>query len=295
MGTAGVIVDRVYREYLQRPNDQPIKTVLTGPVVAGAGSLPLNRVALEEEDNALLGAPGILIEVKQELMRVTGDPGGDSIDVARHQEGTIAAAHDTGDTVTVSPVWSRLSVFDAVADAIVNLYPEIWHTKHENVVTGVVNELPADVTQLLGFRYLQDGTWVRGAADLLVDFPNVSTSVAVQFPAMAKGLSGYVTCKTRFTRPVDEAATVTDIEPDWVQLVVIGAVVNLAAQTDLDDVQSEILTRALEQQNFPVGTGERVSRAAIRQYQYHLQAAKQELKLKYGIPTSIGGSTYGGA
>lgn len=40
--------------------------------------------------------------------------------------GTTAASHSVGDRVTMSPVWSRAAVADAVNDSILGVYPELF-------------------------------------------------------------------------------------------------------------------------------------------------------------------------
>lgn len=294
MTTAANIVDRVYREWLHRPDDQPIRTTITADVGAGEATFPISLDGLTDEEQSRITI-GTMVEVNQELVRVTSvDLSLSRFSGARRQLGTTDAAHSSGDELIVAPHFPRRVTFDAVADAIVDLYPDLWHTRTttESLQREWV-EVPAEATAVIRAMIEYGDDWVDVGSRFMKEFVNSRTGAAVIFPDYSTG-TVLLQVKVRFTRPTAETTEITDIEPDWEQLVVLGAVVNLLGAADMDAVQQDFITETFQAQGFPPGSGERLSRAAIRLYEYKLDKAKRELSNRYPVPTTMSGLTYGG-
>lgn len=298
MSTAGDVVDRLFREYLTPPSDQPIRATLIGALTITGSQLVFNASDLSVHETGLLGR-GAILEVDQELMRSLGEPSpAGTVNVVRAVLGTAAAAHSTNANMIVAPKFPRKMVFDAVADSVVNLYPRLWHTPTASMSTGTGGfvEIPtSSATALIRVLYYDGSKWTQGGAQLLYDFPEVNSNMAVQFaPWMPHNAAVYVTYKSKFVRPTDEDSAMNGIEQDWDQLVLAGALAQLTTGLDIDAATQDFITEGMEAQGFAVGSGERISRAAIRFYEYMLDGAKAELAVRYPIPVMSGGYTYGG-
>ncbi len=294
MATAGAITDRVYREWLHRPDDSPVHTTLSGDVAAMASTFTYNKAALTTEEQALLSI-GQLVEIDQELVSVvSSDLAAGTFVATRGFHGTVDVAHSSGAVVYIAPSFPRRVVFDAVADAIVDLYPDLWHT---NTISETVNrnwiEVPAATTGVIRARSLFGTDWVDVGTRFLKEFPDAQSNTAVQFPDWPASGRVILTLKQKFARPSVETTEVSDIEEDWEQLVVLGAVVNVFASTDVDAVRSDFVTETFQAQTFPTGSGSRMAREAINRYEYKMDKAKRELAVRYPIPTVIRGVAYG--
>ena len=291
--TAGQIIDRVYREWLYRTDNAPVRTLLTGDVSTTAPTFTFNKDALSTEELALV-AIGQEAEVGQELLLITDIPNPNQFTATRGFKGTTAAAHSSGDVLYLAPPFPRRVVFDAVADSIVDLYPDLWHT---NTIIETSKrdwvEVPAATTSVIRGQAQYGIQWEDVGIRLLKEFPDSASNVAVQFPDWTGKGRVMLTLKEKFTRPSVEADQVSDIEEDWEQLVVLGTVVIMLASTDVDAVRQDFVTETFQTQAFPVGSGARLAREAIRQYEYKMGKARRELAVRYPISTVMSGVTYG--
>lgn len=292
MATAGDITDRVFREWLHRADNSPVRTKLTADTAAGAGLFFFDKAALATEELNLI-ILGQVLEVGQELLEVTAVID-NQLTAARGFQGTADVAHSAGDILYVAPSFPRRVVFDAVADATVDLYPDLWHT---NTVSETANrdwiQVPAATTAVIRARAQFGTDWVDVATRFLKEFPDAQSNTAVQFPEWPATGRVILTLKQKFARPSAETTEVSDIEEDWEQLIVLGAVVNVFASTDVDTIRSDFVTETFQAQTFPTGSGSRMAREAINRYEYKMDKAKRELAVRYPIPTVMNGVTYG--
>ena len=124
MTTIADVIERVYRDYLWPPDEQPARfAVGANDITATATTLPVLTTLLSPEEESLIG-PGTLIEVVSavtggELMlieAVTGSPA-TSLTVVRKMFLTAGVAHLENDFIYLAPGFPRSKVYDAVADA----------------------------------------------------------------------------------------------------------------------------------------------------------------------------------
>ena len=126
--TVDTLVDRVYRDYLEPADDQPVMVATAAEITTADTTVTYDDATFAPDEEDLL-APGVLIELGYEQMRVTDvDPDTNTISVLRAVNGTEAAAFDAGTEIRVAPIYARQSVFEAVADNIVALYPDLHAT-----------------------------------------------------------------------------------------------------------------------------------------------------------------------
>ncbi|GAG06966.1 unnamed protein product, partial [marine sediment metagenome] len=146
MTTVGAVIDRIYRTMLTPPDYQPAGTPLLGDIDATQTTLRLSTFAIIEDEQLL--RTGTIIEIGAELMRVAAYiPSSRDATVERAVYGTVATAHLNGAYVILAPSYPRQSVFEAVADNIITLYPKLWTTSAENLISiaGNVAGVPDDL------------------------------------------------------------------------------------------------------------------------------------------------------
>lgn len=281
MTTVSDVIERVYRDYLLPPDEQPARLeVGSGGITDSATTLPVDATILSPEEQDLIG-PGALIEVVAtssgvvvggELMLVkdvTGDPP-TSLDVRRGMFGTTERAAVAGDDVYLAPDFPRQEVFDAVADSIEALWPDLWTVVvEETYANGSPVELPAEVEEILEVRVANNGRWdLIGGWELLTDYPLASTGKAVQFRGWGNGEAIHVKYRAAPTRPAAEADKLSDlhVSDTWVKAIAVGAAAHVFAGEDIDAATVAFITEALEAEGFSVGAGADV-RNSLLQYQ----------------------------
>ena len=134
MAAVSTLVDRIYRDFLNKPDDLSAFSRLDGAMTDTTGTtLTYESGLFSSEEENLLGN-GALVEVDQELMLVTAaNTSTRTLTVSRGYAGTTAATHLDSTNVFINPTFPRKSVFDAVADNIVRLYPSLYNVTTTNV------------------------------------------------------------------------------------------------------------------------------------------------------------------
>jgi len=215
------------------------------------------------------------------------------ITVSRGYQGTTASAHSDEDNIYLNPTFPRKSVFDAVADNIVRLYPSLYNVTTTSVTSGsTYAEVPASTVEVLT-SYVQNSSgeqYTSAGIELLRDFPPSSTNTAVQFYNTSTGKTVYLVVKRKFVRPTsesDDLATTCLISDEYQQIVMIGAVADIVGATDIDATTQEFITERLAADNYPVGSGERLRNALLRLRSLLIDEARGNLRSLYPAPVSI--------
>jgi hypothetical protein len=295
--TVADIIDRLLRDFLTPPDKQPAQTRLDGAIDNAVTSITLVDDVLTQEEEDAIGR-GAILEIGRELFRVTIPDAFPILTVATRGSvlGTSAAAHADGDPVIVAGASQgfvpRQAVFEAVADAIVDLYPDLFAvvTANHNSQTSLI-EVLATVEEIVRYRYRSTDAdssvtrYVEGAVELQEDHHTdvASSGKAIQLIGVPTGRTGYLTSKSSFSRPADETYDLdtNSIDTSWHRLIVFDALVTLFAAADLTAEQQTYLTDAVQAQGFPVGSGESIDRSLIRVYEYLLTRAKKRLNQQY--------------
>lgn len=285
--TVGDIVDRVFRDFLETPEEQPTRFALAELLTIDATTLTYDPALLSPEEEDILG-PGTLIEIGSEQAVVGGvTPNANALTgLRRGMNGTRAAQAEAGALVTVSPTWTRRSVFEAVADAVWSLYPDLFAVDTQPVAF-TSGHVPVDEAVAFPlFAWLGSGSdFNRYPVSFLDEFPGVPSGKAVLLPGYSGSLSGYLVYARRFARPTSEDESLSDLglQESWGRLVAVSAVAYLLAGREVDAVTQEFLTRQLEQQNFPVGSASRIRDGLVKYNEYLLAKAKKELRARYPV------------
>ena len=293
MAAVSTLVDRIYRDYLNKPDDLAAFSRLEGLITDSATSLTYEDGLFSVEEENLLEA-GALVEIDQELMLVTdANPSTRVLTVSRGYAGTTAAAHSDKDNIFLNPTFPRKSVFDAVSDNISRLYPSLYNVTTTNVVANTTyQEVPASTVEILT-SYVQNASgeqYTSAGIELLRDFPPSSTNTAVQFYNTTNGKTVHLVVKRKFVRPTDETSdieTVCLVAPEYEQIVMVGAVADIVGATDIDATTQEFITEKLAQENYPVGSGERLRNALLRLRSLLIDEARGNLRSLYPAPVSI--------
>ena len=208
MAAVSTLVDRIYRDFLNKPDDLSAFSRLDGAISSTTSTSVVYEAGLfsSEEEN-LLGS-GALIEIDQELMLVTAaNTSTRTLTVSRGYAGTTAATHADETNIFINPTFPRKSVYDAVSDNISRLYPSLYNVTTTNVTSNsTYQEVPASTVEVLT-SYVQNATgnqYTSAGIELLRDFPPSSTNTAVQFFNTSNGKTVHLVVKRKFVRPTDE-------------------------------------------------------------------------------------------
>ena len=294
MAAVSTLVDRIYRDFLNKPDDLSAFSRLDGAMSDTTGTtLTYESGLFSSEEENLLGN-GALVEVDQELMLVTSaNTSTRTLTVSRGYAGTTAATHADETNVFINPTFPRKSVFDAVADNIVRLYPNLYNVTTTNVTANsTYAEVPASTVEVLT-SYVQNASgeqYTSAGIELLRDFPPSTTNTAVQFYNTSNGKTVHLVVKRKFVRPTSETvdlATDCLIADEYEQIVMVGAVADIVGATDIDASTQEFITEKLAAESYPVGSGERLRNALLRLRSLLIDEARGNLRSLYPAPVSI--------
>ena len=294
MAAVSTLVDRIYRDFLNKPDDLSAFSRLDGAMSDTTGTtLTYESGLFSSEEENLLGN-GTLVEVDQELMLVTAaNTSTRTLTVSRGYAGTAKDTHLDETNIFINPTFPRKSVFDAVSDNIVRLYPSLYNVTTTNVVANTTyQEVPASTVEVLT-SYVQNASgnqYTSAGIELLRDFPPSSTNTAVQFYNTTNGKTVHLVVKRKFVRPTDETSdleTVCLIAPEYEQIIMVGAVADIMGATDIDASTQEFITEKLAAESYPVGSGERLRNALLRLRSLLIDEARGNLRSLYPAPVSI--------
>ena len=293
MAAVSTLVDRIYRDFLNKPDDLSAFSRLVGAINNSVTSLTYESGLFSSEEENLLGN-GALVEVDQEIMLVTAaNTSTRTLTVARGYSGTTAASHDDKANIFINPTFPRKSVFDAVSDNIVRLYPTLYNvTTITTTANSTYQEVAASTVEVLS-SFVQNASgeqYTSAGIELLKNFPPSSTNTAVQFYNTSNGKTVYLVVKRKFVRPsaeTDDLSTACLLEDEYQQIVMVGAVADIVGATDVDASTQEFITEKLAAENYPVGSGERLRNALLRLRSLLIDEARGNLRSLYPAPVSI--------
>ena len=150
MAAVGTLVDRIYRDYLNKPDDLSAFSRLDGAMTDSQNTLSYEDGLFSVEEENLLGN-GAIVEVGLELMLVTSaNTSTRVLSVSRGYSGTTATTHADKDNLFINPTFPRKSVFDATSDNIERLYPSLWNVTTADVTSNTTYaEVPASTVEVL--------------------------------------------------------------------------------------------------------------------------------------------------
>ncbi len=286
--TVGAIVERVYRTYLYPPDSRPAQALVSTAINTTDTALILKNFVIPEDEEMMKN--GIQLEIGSELLQVIAyDELVTTATVQRAAGGTTAASHDVDDLVTLSPPFTRLSVFAAVADNILTLYPKLY-----TVTTGSVVTVAAGISALddvLAVEVVE--AWPDGLSSAqevdarIVDFHPTTGGRSLVTNIRVGQI--WVKFRRRFGDAADETATLASLgmEERWINIVMAGAAGDLMAGRDIPAAHTEWVAAVLEAENIPVGTRSSVARNLAAYRTYLLDNAAKEMRAEYKAKTHM--------
>ncbi len=285
--TIGAIVDRLNRTYLYPPDARPAQCFLNGALDSTATTFILDNFVLPEDEELM--AAGVVVELGSELIQViTYDTLTTTVTLAeRGFLGTTAVAHLDNATVILSPAFPRQSVFDAVADNILTLYPRLY-----TVTTGSVVAITAGVAAL-------DDILAVEVVEAWEDGYSTSTDIDARIVDFHPATGGrslitnirvgqvWVRYRRRFgdvaEETTGEATTLVTLgmEERWVNIVMAGAAGDLFAGRDIPASVTSWVEAVLEAEAIPVGTRSSIARNLAAYREHLLTQAAKEMRAEY--------------
>ena len=191
-----------------------------------------------------------------------------TLTVIRGWADTTAAIHADGATAYIAPWTTRKQVFDAVADAIVDLGSELW-IKNTRLVTvsRTPYSLPSGTTEV--YSWVLDNGEPGGDYRFHPDWPPAGSGKAIDFLDAPIGTTGYVTYLSKFPRPTAESDDLTATNDEWVipvewfKIIMVDALATLVVTRQADMMSTDWITEMLAQEGFDVSESRDIVRELL--------------------------------
>jgi hypothetical protein len=284
MSTVGAVIARLYRTVLYPPDAQPALAFASNALTAVTtdNQLTISAFAIPEDEQML--RIGTLLEVSQELMRVTDyDAATRTVTVLRAAEETTIGAHEVNDKIIFDPTYPRGDVFQAVADNITTLHPKLYTTDVDTVtlvaggVGPIADPLAVSVISIWDDSRMDD----REYTGRIVDYhPGIGGRALI----VQNGF-GTVWCryKRRMDTPTAETEALADLGVDerWANLIRIGAAADLLVGRDVSQVQFDWISQVMEAEVVRPGTRTSIAVNLARYRDVLMERFQQEMDVEY--------------
>jgi hypothetical protein len=294
LSTVAQLINQTYRDWLTGAADQPVRGVLDTTITDSDTTVLVNLAALAADEQDAF-ALGVVVELERELVYVTDVTVASNVatlTVVRAANGTTAATHSSGTYVYPSPTYARQSVFDAICDEVVGLWPELYALTTQTVTIGTSYTEVSALAEAPQKLYWMDGSAIGAEMpELLKNFPPSSTTRAIVTQVAPPGKTGYFTYRAKFARPssesVDLVAT-TGLDQSWERIVAIGAVASIiSGVTELDPLTSEFIAEQLARETTPTGTSGQLVTRLLRLRNEWITRAQRQLRARDRHPVSF--------
>lgn len=291
MSTIAQLVSRTYRQYLSPPSAAVPQTYLSGTFAIGQNQFTYADLLMPEE-TAKIG-PGTRIEMDSEMMRVTAiNTTTRAVDVTRSTDGTTEASHPPNTVIYISPHFTRKAVVDALSDAVVNLFPDLYGVQTILVdgSGGLVDLEDTTATSIIEANALGvNNSWFPVQVTMLANFPEVEIGPAVRVDDPVSYGDLYITYAHSFPRPTGESVELANlgVEPHWEKIVMVDAVAGLLPGVDLEKSTARYLTELLAAQGVPVGELSDLSISMLRYRALLMDEAKRALLRRFQPQVSM--------
>ena len=285
MATVAELIDRIFRDYLEPPNDQPALLKIETAFTNAADQTFVYAAGFTDPSDLDQLGQGALLDVgsTREMVRVTGFViGTRTVTVTRGAIGTTAASTQAAvdDMVKIAPDITRQSVWEAVGDNIVGLYSELWQEKQVVFHSGSNRLAPSDAIGVVEWVDPTGTPWP-------VRFQRKATGGGagkVLFDGIPLGV-GTLIYKARFVQPTDETTVLSSLGvlEHWERVVMAGAVADVLAGGDISRRVQEYVTETLQAQGIPFGSGERIRNSIARWAATLKDQAARDLLAETGV------------
>jgi hypothetical protein len=279
--SAGDIIERVYRTWLEPPNSQPIIAYLQSSISVSDTNVTLIDWMVPEDQELM--RVGVLLETPTgELLRVRSTNGTDA-EVVRERYGTPATAVAVDAEIKVSPMYPRRSIFDSLQTQISTLAPKLYTVKTENLVTvdrqvaGISDGLAVEVIRVFGADWSED---VELDARIVDHHPQTNGRSLIM-----NGYTGqvWVTYRRRMAAPTTEndLLTALGVEKEWVVAIMAGIAADMLVGRDIPASHFDWISSALEAENIPVRTRQQLAVSLAGYRDYLVDRAQKEMDFEY--------------
>lgn len=228
-----------------------------------------------------------LIEVGDELMSVQSrDTTANTLTVVRGYY-TTAAAHTSGDRLTVSPPWPRKQVKEAINDAITSSYPSLFKVATTELTSAAADDTYtlAGAIRVLQVRALDIGPtteWVR--VNRFRYDPDLGKLTI--YEGLIPGLSLHAVYMTTPARIGDgDDLTVSGLQASAKPYVVLAATAQLVLPMDGARLPSQSAASDDMEANRSVGSAVAIAKTLTARAEMELARERKRLQEKY--PPSI--------
>jgi hypothetical protein len=193
--------------------------------------------------------------------------------------GTTAAAIAANAEIRLAPMYPRRTVFDAVCDNVVALYPDLSRIATTTVTSASTPvNVPAELTNIRYASRASSGRVSPVGVELLRSYTPAATGQAIQFSGVNAGVDVYLTYEARFDRPTDEADDLDDfgVQATWERIIIVGTAAQVLAGRAFDAISAEYINEQLEREGLPVGSIDRMRDNLIRYHRHLLDQARRD-------------------
>ncbi len=285
MSTVADLIERLYRQYLYPPDYEPALVQLASDITTEVQTtFTLGEFAVPEDEELLRISS--LIEIDRELMRVQDyNINTKEVTVKRGERSTPTGTYTAGEYFTLTPSYNRQSVFEAVRDNIITLYPRVSQVKAIQLTTVGWNVAGLEDTLAVEVIEVWQGDWASSQDwdARIVDFhPTVGGRAVI-----TNGLSGtfWIRYRRRMGVATNEEEVVDDlgVDPTWENIVLIGAAADMLVGRDIPQALAEYVGAVIQAENIQVGTRASIAVSLARYRVELLRRAEDEMKSEYGV------------
>ena len=206
--------------------------------------------------------------------------------------GTLAEAHNTGDTVTYSPLFPRSVVEREINNVIQSIYPLVFGVKsYEFTPTGVTPQydIPVGANRVMDVNQYLDAyvAWERIRSWDVRHNVGAPSVTGIQLDLFGRALTGrrirvlYASGPTPLVNPTDVFTTVTGLPESARDIIVFGVQWRLAQNLDLARLGVATVEADELGQTRTVGSAMQVSSTFYKLYQAALERERARLNLLY--------------
>lgn len=285
------LVDRVLRDWLYQPDDQPSRGTITHDLSSTSTTITYSPTVMLPEESFLAG-PGTLIEIDREQIIVGNvDPHTRTFsNVLRGANGTTPTSHPSSSIFYIRPAFTRQSVFQSLCGAIGRLYPRLYVRKTVPIELGTApTPVPSDA-RLAERVYLDSPAGPVSVQFRMFDFPGSDTGRLLKVRGESHG-AGWLVYRAPIRVPTSEQDLLSNlgILPEFEDVIVVATAGHLIGPRDFGNTTVEALSQQIESDGFPVGAGMQLRQAMRVYYEDLIREVMANLNAQYGTIQSFNG------
>lgn len=259
------VIDRLYRTYLEPPDEQPAEALLVSSLSPSATTVTFGTFQVPEDEQLI--RQGTIIEIDNELMKIVSYNLNASEATVQRGFRTVAASHAADASIILAPPFPRLSVYEALSENISILGAQLYTVRTDYCsFTGGAAEVSNTAVSVVRIQPANESMATQRLSGEIVDYhPQIGGRAVVIQPTFFG--SAYVTYRQRMTVPHSESDVLADlgIEDEWVLPIMLGTAADLLVGRDLSKSHANWVSQILESEAVSIGTRSQLA-GALRGY-----------------------------